>query len=133
MPNQIHPDRKRFSFAADEKDYETLNAAAKRMGFTLSVLLREATIRTAEEIRKNRKIQLLQLPKDDDEDSAPIKRYVFIANKEDWSTLQRYAKRAGLNVSMLIREGMFRLAEEARKQRVRLTVMPKDNEGIRRD
>jgi hypothetical protein len=133
MPNQIHPARKRFSFAADEKDYATLEAAAKRMGFTLSVLLREATIRTAEEIRKNKKLQLLQLPKDEDEDSAPIKRYVFIANKEDWDTLQKYGKRAGLNVSVLIREGMFRLAEEARRQRIRLTVLPQDNEGRRND
>lgn len=66
MPNQIDPDRRRAVFIVDKEDFSTLENYAEKMGFTASILLREATYRLAEEIRKKKGITLVQQPKDNE-------------------------------------------------------------------
>ena len=63
MPNQVHPNRKRAVFIVNKEDYATLERYAENMGYTTSILLREATFRLAKEIRDKKKIYLLQTPK----------------------------------------------------------------------
>jgi hypothetical protein len=66
MPNQLGKDRHRAVFICDTPDYDDLIGYADDMGFTVSVLLREAVYRLAKEIRENRKIILLRQPRDDE-------------------------------------------------------------------
>lgn len=63
MPNQLDPDRKRAVFIIDRRDYETLEGYSDDMGFTVSVLLREAVYRLAEELRQKKSIILIRQPK----------------------------------------------------------------------
>ena len=63
MPNQIDPERKRAVFIIDRRDYKTLEDYSDDMGFTVSVLLREAVYRLAEEIRQKKSIILIRQPK----------------------------------------------------------------------
>ena len=66
MPNQMDPTRKRTVFVVDKDDYATLDNYAKKMGFTASVLLREATYRLAKELREAKQTVLLRVPKDNE-------------------------------------------------------------------
>lgn len=63
MPNQIDPERKRAVFIIDRRDYDELENYGDDMGFTVSVLLREAVYRLAEEIRQKKSIILIRQPK----------------------------------------------------------------------
>ena len=66
MANQMADGRKRTVYIVDKEDYYELEAYAKKMGFTTSVLLREATFRLAEELRNTGKTQLVRQPKDNE-------------------------------------------------------------------
>jgi hypothetical protein len=66
MPNQLGKNRHRTVFICDTPDYEDFVGYAEDMGFTVSVLLREAVYRLAKEIRENKKIVLLRQPRDDE-------------------------------------------------------------------
>ena len=66
MPNQLGKDRHRAVFIIDTPDYNDLIGYADDMGFTVSVLLREAAYRLSKEIRENGKIVLLRQPRDDE-------------------------------------------------------------------
>lgn len=66
MANQLGKDRHRTVFICDKVDYELLEDYAKKLGFTVSVLLREAVYRLADEIRNNGKIVLIRIPRDDE-------------------------------------------------------------------
>jgi hypothetical protein len=66
MPNQLGKDRHRAVFICDTPDYHDLEGYADHMGFTVSVLLREAVYRLSKEIRENGKIVLLRQPRDDE-------------------------------------------------------------------
>lgn len=75
MANQMDPNRKRSVFIVDKDDFETLEKYAKKMGFTSSVLLREATYRLAKELRENKKTILLRVPKDNEGHATPTPRH----------------------------------------------------------
>lgn len=66
MPNQNDPNRRRAVFLVDKEDAAVLEAYARKMGFTSSILMREAVFRLAEELRNNKKTTLIQQPKEDD-------------------------------------------------------------------
>jgi hypothetical protein len=66
MANQLSDDKRRTVFISDLIDYDDLEGYAHKMGFTVSVLLREAVYRLAEEIRQNKKIVLLRQPHDNE-------------------------------------------------------------------
>ena len=63
MPNQMDPNRKRAVFIIYLRDYDELEGYSDDMGFTVSVLMREAVYRLAEEIRQKKSIILIRQPK----------------------------------------------------------------------
>ena len=74
MPNQIDPDRKRAVFIIDRRDYNTLEGYGSDMGFTASVLMREAVYRLAEEIRQKGATILIRQPKPNEGHATQPKR-----------------------------------------------------------
>lgn len=66
MPNKLADDRRRAVFIVDSKDYQDLEEYAKMMGFTASVLLREAVYRLAKELRTEGKTILERQPRPDE-------------------------------------------------------------------
>lgn len=66
MPNKLADDRRRAVFIVDSKDYQDLEDYAKKMGFTASVLLREAVYRLADELRNEGKTVLVRQPRPDE-------------------------------------------------------------------
>jgi len=69
---QIAEGRKRVSYIEDEDKFEELRVRAEQMHLTPSTLIREATIRFLEEVKKNGgKIEFHTLI---DEDLAPAKK-----------------------------------------------------------
>lgn len=60
------------------------------------------------------------------------RRAVFIIDKEDFATLEKFAEKTGYTTSVLLREATFRLAEQIRqKKKITLELQPKDSEGRR--
>lgn len=66
MPNQIADNKRRAVFIVDTPDYEVIEKYANKMGFTASVMLREAVYRLAQEIRKEGKTILGRVPQDNE-------------------------------------------------------------------
>jgi hypothetical protein len=60
------------------------------------------------------------------------RRAVFIIDKEDFSTLEKFAEKTGYTTSVLLREATFRLAEQIRNnKKITLELKPKESEGRR--
>lgn len=66
MANQMGDDRHRTVFICDKIDYNEMDKYSKKLGYTVSVLLREAVYRLAQEIRDEGKIVLLRPPRDNE-------------------------------------------------------------------
>jgi hypothetical protein len=66
MPNKLADNRRRAVFILDTPDYNELEAYAKKMGFTSSVLMREAVYRLAQELREQKKTILIRQPRPDE-------------------------------------------------------------------
>lgn len=66
MANQMHPDRTRCVFIIDKEDKAILDDYAEKLGFTTSVLLREAAFRLAEEIQQKKRTILRRAPADNE-------------------------------------------------------------------
>ena len=62
MPGKIGPDKRRAVFIADAVDYETLQKYAKKMDYSIAVMLREATYRLAKQLREEKQLVLLRVP-----------------------------------------------------------------------
>ena len=71
IANQMDKNRKRAVFIIDKDDAAVLDDYAKKMGFTASVLLREATFRLAKELRETAKTTLLRMPKENEGHATP--------------------------------------------------------------
>lgn len=74
MPNQMDPNRKRAVFIIDRRDYDKLEEYSDDMGFTVSVLMREAVYRLAEEIRQKGSTILIRQPKPNEGHATKPKR-----------------------------------------------------------
>lgn len=66
MPNQLAAGRRRSVFILDSSDYDVIEKYGKTLGYTPSVLLREAVYRLAQEIREKGKIVLIRVPRADE-------------------------------------------------------------------
>lgn len=66
MPNKLADNRRRAVFIVDTPDYTELEKYAKKMGFTASVLMREAVYRLAQELREKQKTILIRQPRDNE-------------------------------------------------------------------
>ena len=66
MIKKLPKGTKRSVFIVDTTDFEVLNNYAKEMGFTASILLREAAYRIAKEIHLTGKTLLVREPIDSD-------------------------------------------------------------------
>ena len=66
MPNKLADNRKRAVFIVDKSDYAELENYAKTMGFTSSVLMREAVYRLAQELRQQGQTKLIRVPRADE-------------------------------------------------------------------
>lgn len=66
MPNKLADNRRRAVFIVDTPDYNELEKYAKKMGFTASVLMREAVYRLAQELREEQKTILIRQPRADE-------------------------------------------------------------------
>jgi len=66
MPNKLADNRRRAVFIVDSSDYNELEDYANKMGFTASVMLREAVYRLAQELREKNRTILIRQPRDDE-------------------------------------------------------------------